>query len=242
MCRMAHFHCVSNVNSAPSSNASRACSFKNCYCSIALEMWQYLTDCTLFDLPTCVHFFEFKTTHKSSWKVKEYSYILSVASNPFIIIVALFFWSKIYRLTIFGVFDSSNGVHFDSKANSNRTHFHWSFVGYRWRRAVFDVELNPMQKWIQCRIAFDGDLPVLIKNLQFLTKRSIDGSIIYGYRLSNTSIRSATGQETYTRSTCSTSISASFVLYTYSLATHRQILIVIMINADIFAHTLPLCV
>lgn len=26
-----------------------------------------------------------------------------------------------------------------------------------------------------------------------------------------------------------------------SLATHRQILIVIMINADIFAHTLPLC-
>lgn len=161
---MAHFHCVSNVNSAPSSNASRACSFKNCYCSIALEMWQYLTDCTLFDLPTCVHFFEFKTTHNSSWKVKEYSYILSVASNPFIIIVALFFWSKIYRLTIFGVFDSSNGVHFDSKANSNRTHFHWSFVGYRWRRVVFDAELNPMQKRIQCRIAFDGDLPVLIKN------------------------------------------------------------------------------
>lgn len=74
---MAHFYCVSNVNSAPHRlNASRASHLKFRHCSIALEMRQYLTDCASFgaaqNLPTCVQFSEMKTTQiqteKKKWK------------------------------------------------------------------------------------------------------------------------------------------------------------------------------
>lgn len=200
---MAHFLCVSNVNSAPPTQCGASRIFgvhskkkkTSAIVRIALEMRQYLTDCALMPhLPVLFRRNE-SNKRKQKWK-NTYTYIFSsyfssVASNPFI---------------IFALFQQQ-------QKNRRRKK---SISAYRF--GVFGKMLIPFHSLAGVELSS-------IENSWFLTKSiSVDDAIIHGDRLSSTSqfnlwpVRNA-------KHVC---------LCINWFTTRTELLIVIMINADMF--------